>query len=337
MATSNNQPQAELQVQTDGQGDWQAQLPQNLPPGMHTVVVTTQDGQKQEVAMYSLQKETRTFTNTIKELPWTYVYPLLFLLFLVLLAALSGFRLLGVRKNTPRANKSQTLPVALILAAVLFGVTFVGYVVWDMSRNKANDGQFGEQGQQTSVVAYDRLSGAVINPWNAQPVSSVKLNLGDVSITTQEGGRYNFTSVTQDARIRLSNASMTKDVLVKPIPDGNGIMDVYFEPVAYAAVWNVVSQEAAGELSKIYAQSPEGLKAKIKESDFMGTYLKLADKPETLENDLVINKMEVADNYVDDVNQLTYPRALLLDLELGGASGRYGVVMENGSAKVFRR
>ena len=71
-------PQATLEVQANPNGEWQAQLPQDLTPGMHTVVVTTENGESQEVAMYSLQKETRTLTNTVKEIPASYVYPLFF-------------------------------------------------------------------------------------------------------------------------------------------------------------------------------------------------------------------------------------------------------------------
>ncbi|GEM_PF-2187812 len=330
-------PQATLEVQANPNGEWQAQLPQDLTPGMHTVVVTTENGESQEVAMYSLQKETRTLTNTVKEIPASYVYPLFFLFFLVLVLALNGIRLLAVRKTAPRQTKSQSLSVLLILLAVTCAAVFVGYVTWDITKSKVGS-QSRDDATKETVPAQnmERLSGAVIDPWSGTPVAGVNLVLGDVTINTQQGGRYNFTALSNGANIRLSHASLTKDVLIKPVADANGLMDIYFEPKTYAAVWEVLKAEAAGDLAKVYAQSPEAFKAKIKESDFMGAYVKLAADASVLEKDFVVNVQEVADNYIDSVNQLTYSRAWIMDLELDGMSNRYAVVMENGQYKVFR-
>ena len=53
MEIQSNQPKAIMNLESDAQGNWEVAIPQDLPPGLHKIIVETEDGQQQDLALFN--------------------------------------------------------------------------------------------------------------------------------------------------------------------------------------------------------------------------------------------------------------------------------------------
>ncbi|MBU2566253.1 hypothetical protein KKG46_01695, partial [Patescibacteria group bacterium] len=208
MATTTDQAQAIMEIQTDSDGNWEAQVPQTLSPGMHKVMVETEDGEQQDLALFNMPIRTEVIENTTSADYGQYIYPLALLVVLVLVLAANSLRLLVKAKKIKKelANKQRFTTLFTVFAALIAVAIFI-YVAYqsgwldstttnnnfNQTSNLSNDKQ-----NDSSPTEYVGVSGLVIDPQSDIGVSDVDLSAYDISIRTQEGGAYNFASIPSD-------------------------------------------------------------------------------------------------------------------------------------------
>lgn len=332
MINTDIQPKAVLDLETDNLGNWQIDLPKDLPDGVHTILVTDEFGEEQDVAFVSVGTREKTqFVDRVQEITPTWmIYAVLFFLVVILALAGNNLRLAWKKKKISKKEDAELkkYSVGLSFTAIVVSLLVGGLLIFGLMQAKneqdlLSSAKTGQHGISSQTQDLDRLSGAVINPRDMSLVKDVSLSYKETEIKTAQGGNFVFTNVKNDDSIKLISADLPAPIYFKI--KKSQFWDVYFDKDLYLLLFNIAEAEKNNEISFIYANLADGIKEKIALIDFVENYSKLfASAYDSIQVDEVIPVSDFI--ALDDT---VYPRVYKFVLSHNRAQKDYYFVLEN--------
>lgn len=334
MINTDIQPKAVLDLKADSLGDWQIDLPKDLPDGVHTILVTDELGEEQDVAFVSVgTKEKTQFVDRVQEITPTWmIYAVLFFLVVILALAGNNLRLAWKKKRLSKKEASQLTrySVGLSFASILISLAVGGLLIFNLIQAKneqltisSKQADIMRTNEQSQIM--DRISGAVINPRDMSLVKNVSLSYKETEIKTTDGGNFVFTNVEPGDYLKLDNSDLPTPVYFRIHEDRSQYWDLFFDKDLYLLLINVAEAEKNNEINYIYANLADEIKQNKEVIDFVENYSKLFDDDfDTLRVDRVrrINDFSA-------INQQIYSRVYEFVLNYKGNKKVYQFVLEN--------
>ncbi len=346
METQNNQPKAIVDLESDAQGNWEAVIPQDLPPGLHKVIVETEDGQQQDLALFNMPIRTQTVDKPVAVKDYGFfLYPTAILTLLVLILALNNLRLMVKAKLNKKnlEEKQKRVTYITVLASLLaIGIfIFLAFQANWLGFGKNNSGlPSNRDSNQTKVEKMPAktvdVRGLVVDPITNLALVGADLSFGDVSIRIQDGGAYVFSQIPEDAEIVITHPQFKKAVNKKIILDEQGAMDIYLSPDMINALISVVDYESQGKINSIYQQLPEKLINSVTEEEYIGQFVQDFDRSDLSSQKIVIKDLSKQDDAVIEKYSLTLNKAIRVDLEKNDKSITYFLTNQDGSWSVVK-
>lgn len=342
MDTNTNQPKAIIEIQTDAQGNWEAQFPQDLSPGLHKIIVETEGGEHHDMALLNLQVRGQSPVESAPVNYEHYLYPVALLTILVLILAVNNLRLMfKAKKDRRKLEKRQnnmTLVTVMVALFSIFVFCFVAYQSgWFMSQ-VSNSGLV-EPIYDVPVdkeIGLINVNGILLDPLEDVGVAGADLMVKEVSIRTQEGGAYNFSQIPSNSYIRLTHPELKKALLKKVEVDNVGNMQILFNVGMYNVLMSAIDNESNGQLSKIYEQLPSVIKSKVNEQDFINQYaVDFAPKDLSRQN-LVVAQTDKQDAWSSEKYDVLFDKAISVQVEVDDVFVNYYLVYEDGQWKVIK-
>lgn len=342
MDNNTNQPKATIEIQTDAEGNWEAQFPQDLTPGLHKIIVETEGGEYYDMALLNLQVRSEAPVETAPANYSHYLYPVALLTILVLILAVNNLRLMIKAKKDKRTleNRQRHMALVTVLAAV-FSIAVFCYVAYQSGWFKSQVANTGSVQPIYDVpvekdMGLTDVNGRLVDPVTDAGVSGMDMTVKEVNVRTQEGGAYRFSQIPSNSYIRLTHPELKKALFKKLDPANVGSMDVMFDVGMYNALMTVIDLESNGQLSKIYEQLPEGIKSKISEQDFINQYEMDFSQKDLSRQELVLAGVSRLDSWSSDKYNVLFDRAVNAQVEVANATVNYYLILENGQWKVIK-
>ncbi len=334
MINTDIQPKAVLDLETDNLGNWQIDLPKDLPDGVHTILVTDEFGEEQDVAFVSVGTREKTqFVDRVQEITPTWmIYAVLFFLVVILALAGNNLRLAWKKKRISKKEDEELkkYSVGLSFTAIIVSLLVGGLLIFGLFQAKSEQNLTSGKNTDRSNIAtqiqtLDKVSGAVINPRDMSLVKNVSLSYKETEIKTAEGGNFVFTNVKIGDFIKLVNTDLPLPFYFKVNDNKPKYWDLYFDKDLYLLLINIANAEKDNNINFIYANLADGLKEKIDAIEFIENYPKLFEG--SIES-IVVDEIAVVNDYTAK-DQLIYPRVYKFVLERNGGKKTYYFVLEN--------
>lgn len=342
MDTNTNQPKATIDIQTDAQGNWEAQFPQNLAPGLHKIIVETENGEQHDMALLNLQVRSQAPVESAPVNYGHYLYPVALLTILVLILAVNNLRLMFKAKKDRRTleQRQKNMTLVTVLAA-LFSVMVFCFVAYQSGWFKSQASNSGSVqpiydvpvGKEASLI---NVNGQVLDPLEDVGVAGVDLMVKEVSIRTQEGGAYNFSQIPSNTYIRLTHPELKKALLKKVEVNETGSMQILFNVGMYNALMSVIDNESNGQLSRIYEQLPASIKSKVSEQDFIDQYSVDFAPKDLSRQELIVARAGKQDAWPSEKYDVLFNKAVSVKIEVANTVADYYLVQEEGQWKVIK-
>jgi hypothetical protein len=299
-----NEPVFQTNVTTDAQGNWRVSVPEDITPGLHTVVATDPSGNTDSALLFieqaavpdlnaALGLQYRALTQPL--LAPFFVYCVFFLLLIVLALALNMVRLgqkvdlkemqlkdreikldklqkqelVKEKRLHSHLRQAQFIAVVAILLAVLAG----------LGLNFGLVSTYRPQPVQTVDTVYVSVAGAVVAPFSKEPVRDVSLRSGDHVVRTDASGQYSFDQIKLADSLTLTHPLLAR-TLVKTLEEMSAPgqttvklfpVSLYFDPAMFNALIAVLDLEARGRYADIYDRlAPEIMKVETREAFVSG-------------------------------------------------------------------
>lgn len=342
MENNTNQPKATIEIETDAQGNWEAQFPQDLAPGLHKIIVETEGGEQHDMALLNLQVRGQAPIESATVSYAHYLYPVALLTILVLILAVNNLRLMVKAKKDRRTleQRQKNMTLVTVLAA-LFSIAVFCFVAYQSGWFKSQASNSGSV-QPIYEVPVDKevglinVNGLLLDPLEDVGVAGVDLMVKEVSIRTQEGGAYNFSQVPSNAYIRLTHPELKKALLKKVKVDETGSMQILFNVGMYNALMSAIDNESNGQLSKIYEQLPVSIKAKVGEQDFIDKYTVDFSPKDLSRQELIVAQAGKQDAWSSEKYDVLFDKAVSVTIEVANTVADYYLVREDGQWKVIK-
>lgn len=344
MATNENLPQVYLEVESDEQGNWEAQIPQDLAPGVHKVMVETESGEQQDLALFNMPIRTEIVNTSVKIIQSDYfLYPLALLTILVLFLAANNLRLmLKARKSRVAVERKQKLSTFATILVALTSVTVFAFAAvqsgWlDFSKLSKKEPRTPNvvTASATKAPVMD-VSGVLLDPITGQGVSGVDISVNEANIKTQEGGGFNFAQIRTDAYLKIAHPELKKNLFKTVDADKDGKMEVLFNVEMMNALINVVDAEMVSQSKKIYQQSPEKVKAVVGEQEFVNSYKMNFGASDMSAQGITVSGLTKKDAWSHDAYKTQFDKVIQIDLKAQDQTVSYFLVMEEGVWKVLK-
>ncbi len=342
MDTNTNQPQATIDIQTDAQGNWEAQFPQNLAPGLHKIIVETENGEQHDMALLNLQVRSQAPIESAPVSYGHYLYPVALLTILVLILAVNNLRLMVKAKKDKRSleKRQKNMTLVTVLAA-LFSILVFCFVAYQSGWFKSQASN-SDSVQPIYDVPVDKevglvdVNGLVLDPLEDVGVAGVDLMVKEVSIRTQEGGAYNFAQIPADSYIRITHPALKKALLKTVWSDGQQQMNILFNIDMLNTLLTVIDLEAAGKYWQIYEYLPEKIKATVHPDIFHEQYVASFTSGDLNQQNIVVNKQEVLDAWRSEGYDVLFEKAVHVEFLNREQKVSYYLVYENNEWKVIK-
>jgi hypothetical protein len=345
METQNTQPKAIVDLESDAAGNWEAVIPQDLPPGLHKVIVETEDGQQQDLALFNMPMRTEVVDKPVQVKDYHFfLYPTAILTLLVLILALNNLRLMVKAKLNKRnlEEKQKRITLITVLASVLAIsiFAFLAYQAgWMMNYTQTGksiqDNNKKAENIEIPVELID-VRGLIVDPVTNLGLSGADLTVGDVNIRLQDGGAYVFSQIPANSFIRITHPQFKKPIKKSVILDDQGAMDVYLSADMINALITVIDYESTGQLQNIYQQLPEKLINSMTEEQYLKEYEKNFDRQDLSNQELVIKNIIKSDEVVLDKYSLLLNKAILVELTKSDEVFKYYLTNEDGSWSIVK-
>lgn len=340
MINTDIQPKAVLDLETDNLGNWQIDLPKDLPDGVHTILVTDEFGEEQDVAFVSVGTREKTqFVDRVQEITPTWmIYAVLF--FLVVILALAGNNLrLAWKKKRISKKEDEALTkysVGLSLVSIFISLAVGSLLLFSLLQVKQEQMQkrvaTTMKNNLDRKVQLNRVSGAVINPKDMSLVKDVSISYKETEIKTAEGGNFVFTNVKIGDYLKLNNQELPMPVYFRISDNHPPYWDLFFDKDLYLLLINIAKAEQNNEISFIYANLADAVKQNTEVIDFVENYSKLF---EIDFDSLTVSEVKQIRDYRASDN-LMYPSVYAFVLESGGEKKTYHFVLENLNWKLVK-
>lgn len=272
---------AEIDIDTDESGGWGFTLPTTgLKDGLHTVVVTDESGENQDVAFFSVatRESVRYIERAYDVTPTWMIQSIVFFLAVIVILTVYNIRLAWVRRNEKVAIKNRLNKYAVILSlvAVFCSVAVGGLIVYNLNQEKEK-AELSGKGQvsyalEMPQVTLEKLTGSVIDPVTDQLVQDVTLRHNDVTISTKDGGGFVFSNIRTDELIYLKHDKLISEFALQVPRDGTLYVDWLFNLELYQLMDFIAQAEADGKVGLIYDKLSYEVQNKISVTDFIQDY-----------------------------------------------------------------
>ncbi|GEM_PF-1165513 len=345
MEIQSNQPKAIMNLESDAQGNWEVAIPQDLPPGLHKIIVETEDGQQQDLALFNAPSSSQVINKlTVVKNYDFFLYPAAILTLLVLILALNNLRLMVKtklnKKKLEEKQKKVTLIIVLISLLAMGIFAKLAYQTSLMHRDNAiNNLNFNNtQDEQVTKIPAKLIDvrGLVVDPVTNLALIGADLSAGDVNIRIQDGGAYVFSQIPEDEGIVITHPQFKKAVNKKISLDEQGAMDIYLSPDMINALISVVDFEASGQIDRIYQQLPEKLINNLKEEDFIKGFIQNFDRSDLSNQQITVKNINKREEVVLDKYSLLLPKAIQVDLQRSQEMITYFLTIEDGIWKAIK-
>lgn len=344
MATNDNLPQVYLEVESDEQGSWEAQIPQDLEPGMHKVRVETEGGEQQDLALFNIPIRTETVGTSVKVIQNNYfLFPLALLTILVLFLAVNNLRLMVKAKKSRMAvgRKQKLSTLATILAAVASIVVFAyaamqsGWMGFSRFADKKSESPTAMVVSATKTPLMD-VNGVLLDPLTGQGVSGVDISVNEANIKTQEGGGFNFAQIRTDSYLRIAHPELKKNIYKTVTADKDGKMEVLFNIDMMNALINVIDAEMVGQPKRIYQQLPGMVKAVVGEQGYVNGYKMSYGSSDMSAQGITVADIIKKDSWSYDALKIQFDKSFQVDVIVHDQTISYFLIQEGGVWKVVK-
>lgn len=205
-------------------------------------------------------------------------------------------------------------------------------------------GERGEKGEE-KIVKVVKVSGVVIDPVTDSPVSNVDLVVGDMSIRTQEAGRFVFTKVGTKTGIRLTHPELLRAIVKLPVyprverlvvnssplglPDTRAaeqVTDILFNVLLYNTLIEIVDREARGNLDAVYDHLAPQIKEKLSREVFREEFGSMFTEEDITNQEIVIRGMRRTPDYYNRQLDLRFSNIIEFELVNGENSKWYALI-----------
>ena len=347
MATTTEQLQSTMETQADSNGNWGVEIPQTISPGMHKVMVETENGEQQDLALFNMPVRTQLIDRPVQADVGHFLYPLAFLAVLVLVLAANSLRLMVKSKKVKKSDlaRKQKYTTIFTVFTALIAVILVVYIAiqsdWLNSSNPLNQNNTSlVQSQNNNIIPQPSdkidINGLVLDPLTNQGVAGVDLETGDTNIRTEEGGAYNFTGVSLDSYLKITHPELKKTILKTISPDEGGKMDILFNIQMLNGLLQFIDNEASGDYLALYNQLPTIVSTKIPADQFIADYQPSFTGKDLAQQSIKIAKIQKIDSWTSDKYDLLFSEVVQIQVLTDPGTANYYAVQEAGEWRYIK-
>ena len=311
-----------FQTQTDANGQWSVDLPNNLELGMHTLVVEdAATGQRDSTFFYVEKPQVTVIQSVVTVMPPMFLYVFLILLVIILILVVDLIRI-AYKMRHLKAGRIDYRPHVLFLCFAALMAVFITGTVFEQ-RTK-----YFSQLSQTRMTTAPKVSvkGSVIDPASHQPVPGVDLTVGNATIHTGTDGLYDFTDIDTSVGMKINHPQLTRSLRwIFPAAPKEQTVEVPFDPKMYDALVNLVNAEAAGKWDTVLASMPADARAQTG-ADALRKQGTIFATNNLSDQELVIEKAEISSTLI--LQKTTTANLVRIRVRANGATADYAMTFE---------
>jgi hypothetical protein len=342
--TTTQQPQ-EYQLQGDAQGNWQIKVDNELSAGAHIITVEDENGNTDQAMMYVVKeagtvKKEISVVDRFSEIIPGYLWWILWLL-IVAIALLSAYLIRVSRKadSLENALPDTTKHNYAIKALILTSLAFICVLSAGLYINRETNflSRFFAKNQGATTVV-NELSGQIIVPFTGVGVGGVDVASGETSVRTSGSGSFIFSSVAQDVGVKITYSSLLRPIVFTPASGAEKQhLNIYFDAEMYNTLFKVMDAEARGQFGDIYTKyASQEIKRLNDENTFIANYSTVLTPENVTDQELVVVKNEIVDNYSLDKYDFDFSKVVLITVSIGGKNEPYAMIFEGNEWKLVK-
>ena len=247
-----------FQAQTDTNGLWPVDLPNDLELGLHTLVVEdTATGQRDSAFFYVEKTPITVIQSVVTVMPPMFLYVFLILLAIILVLVVDLIRI-AYKTRHLKEGRVDYRPHVLFLCFAALLIVFITGAVFEQ-RTK-----YFTQFSQTQMTTAPKISvkGAVVDPVSRQGVPGVDFTVGNATIHTGTDGLYAFTEVDTSVGMKVNHPQLARGLRwAFPTTPKEQTVEIPFDPKMYNALINLLNAEAAAKWDAVLASMPPDARA----------------------------------------------------------------------------
>ncbi len=342
--TENTSQPQEYQLQSDPEGNWLIKIDNNLSAGAHVVSVEDENGNTDQAMMYvvkeagTVQKEVSVIDRVTETVPGFFWW-ILWLLVLAI-ALLSAYLLRVSRKadNLENIMPQETKHNYAIKALILTILAFICVLITGIYINRQTNflSRFMSKNQEPVVI--NELSGQIVAPFTGIGVGGVDVSSGETSIRTSGSGSFIFSNVAQETGVKITYSSLLRPIVFIPsVGQDKQHLNIYFDAEMYNILFRVMDAEARGQIRDVYTKYASKQIKELNNENLFTTNYNTALTPENVnDQELVVVKNEIVDNYSVDRYDIDFSKVVLITVNIHGKNEVYALALEDNEWKLVK-
>lgn len=323
-------------IQSNERGEWELQIDNNLEPGLHSLVVSPDDGGADEVALFYVQDRYVPVEQKSEFFPviisWGVGLLLLLIIGLSIYDAFLAYHQTHTLKNGDKTRRVNRLAILIAALSIIITIGY-GYSLYKQTSLPISSIQNLIDGVTKDEPQFADVSGTFIHPTDSQPFGGMHVVAGDTSIRVTDSGYFVFTNVDKDKGLRITHPELRR-ALLHAINSER--LQIYFEPTMYNRLIDVMNAEARGNVQAVYDSLPAVARVKSTFEQFQESYDPFVSANHLSDQELRILSTKIVNNqYLKDYD-LYLERAIAVEVEVDGQATTYYVSVEGSDWRIIR-
>jgi len=283
-------------------GNWSAEILDELEPGLHTVHVSDNLGNEDSALLFITEAGEIQMSDQVTVVApdqqvvaysgfnWTLLVIIGFI-FLI-----NAYISLKIRHE--ETGKHKIIKTLATYTSIVSFILFIGLATFGIYKGT----ELGEAqkiipniASQDNPVKIASVSGILANPQTGDPVEGIDLRAGDVTIKTDNGGQFMFSSINILEGIRMTSPDLHKAILF--IPEKEGRTDLMFDANLFNRIVEITYAESQEKTNDIRDFLTDNLNTEALKATFEEKYEKIYEYKNIADQEIIISGMKKEKNY----------------------------------------